>query len=160
MENCETCGVDTYLTGKVTDVFAHHAVLMTTSGVFLADLGLTSAQHVVLQEGDYVELSAEMHASYLKVTHIAKIGDIFDLDGERSPAGESAAAKPVSALSALAGNGFTVLTAAHREQTHLEFLMSEDKGGGLFELHTEFDGRLRLLKPVHNDDPKWTREIS
>lgn len=131
------------LTGMVTDVFARHILLLTSAGKFLAELSPASAGDMSFREGDCVRLSGEIHASDVKVTWIARI----ETDGNPIEA--------ASALSRLEANGFTVLTEGRREQTHIEFLVSEDRGGGLFELHTELDGRLRKLKLVHEHDPKW-----
>jgi hypothetical protein len=87
-----------------------------------------------------------------------KIEKTFDTQCDNIFSDGAMPAEAISALSALTQDGFTVLSGARREQTHLEFLVSEKNGGGLFELHTELDGRLRKLKPLHGRDPKWIME--
>lgn len=131
------------LTGMVTDVFARHIILLTPAGRFLAELSPAAAGDMSFSEGDCARLSGEIHGSDVKVTWIARIE------------ADNNAIEAASALSRLEANGFTVLTEGRHEQTHIEFLISEDRGGGLFELHTELDGRLRKLKLVHEHDPKW-----
>jgi hypothetical protein len=156
MKECAADGSEIQLVGMVTDVFARHIVLMTATGRFLAELDQKSTGYMPVKEGDYVRLSGEIHASDVRVTQIARIeDDAADPSIEQVLSGESTATEPISALSMLEADGFTILTAGRREQTHLEFLVSDNRGGGLFELHTEFDGRLRKLKLVHEYNPKW-----
>lgn len=156
MVDSSTDAIEAQLTGLVTDVFARHIVLMTATGRFLADLSQISDSDIPLKAGDHIRLSGVIHASEVKVTSIDRISARTLGDGgEHILADEHETGQVTSALSILEANGFTILTAGRHESTHIEYLVSENRGGGLFELHTEFDGRLRKLKLVHQCESKW-----
>jgi hypothetical protein len=65
----------TTIFGEVVDVFGHRFVVRTDEGKILADLGPQAAKHVVLKEGDQIELSGDMKPSELKVRRIVKTGE-------------------------------------------------------------------------------------
>ena len=141
--------------GEVTDVFGHRFVIKTANGNFLADLTPKGAESVRLKAGDKVELSGERKPSEVKVRSIARNGGrvvaIYRSDDDEP-------ADPKLALETAEANGFTVLGQARRKQKHFEIL-GRGTSGDLVELHIELDGRLRKSRPIHDDDPRWAREI-
>ena len=149
------------LSGQVTDIFAHRFVVKTENGKVLADLGPKGAEQVPLKEGDRVNLIGDMKPSELKVHSIAKNGArpiLIAHPGKPHPPHEAEEADPEAALMSAEANGFTVVGKPRRKPKHFEIL-GRDAAGDMVELHIELDGALRKTRPVHEDDPKWAREI-
>jgi hypothetical protein len=150
------------LSGQVTDIFAHRFVVKTEKGKVLADLGPKGAEQVPLREGDRVELIGEMKPSELKVHSIARNDGrpiLVEHPGKpHHPSQELGDADPRPAFKTAEANGFTVLGKPRRKPKHFEIL-GRDGAGDMVELHIELDGALRKTRPVHDDDPKWAREI-
>jgi hypothetical protein len=150
------------LSGQVTDIFAHRFVVKTEKGKVLADLGPKGGELVALREGDRVELIGEMKPSELKVHSIARNGArpvLVEHPGKpHRPPHELEDVDPEPALKTAEANGFRVLGKPRRKPKHFEVL-GRDSAGDMVELHIELDGPLRKTRPVHEDDPKWAREI-
>ena len=150
------------LSGQVTDIFAHRFVVKTENGKVLADLGPKGAEQVPLKEGDRVNLIGDMKPSELKVHSIARNGArpiLVEHPGKpHRPPRELDDADPRPALKTAEASGFTVMGKPRRRPKHFEIL-GRDAAGDMVELHIELDGALRKTRPVHEDDPKWAREI-
>src|SRR5579871_5987351 len=153
---------DAKAAGEVTDIFAHRFVVKTRTGNILADLTPKGAESVRLKTGDKVELTGERKPSELKVHSIARNGArpvTIDHPPKLNHARPHEDVDPQPALKAAEANGFAVLGEPRRKPKHFEIL-GRDAAGDTVELHIELDGRLRHIRPVHDDDPKWPDELA
>ncbi len=140
------------LTGKVTHIFAHRFVVVTSDGPVLADLTPRGAEQITLCIGDTVRLEGEMKPSELKVSQLVRDGKAIHLEHKHKH-DHHPHADPHIAITAARELGFEPVGDPHRKPKHFEVLGR--KGGKLIELHIELDGHLRKTKPVDGTDHKW-----
>lgn len=170
----------TTVSGRVEHVFAHRFTVKTADAVVLADLTPHGARHVPLKSGDDVVIEGEQKPSELRVETIA-IGPRtyvlppqpehmrgfgprhFGPEHHRGPHhhdsghfrrhhGPEAFADTSEMKKAIEDEGYEVIGEARLRHRHAEWLAR--KGGGLFEVHVDFDGDIRKVKPAETEG-KW-----
>ena len=143
------------LTGTICDVFAHRFVVQTSKGRILADVTPRGAETIALRLGARVTLTGQMKPSELKVERYAEDGGrATTIDHKDPPDHHAADADPAAAIRGAEAKGYMLIGHPRRKPKHFE-LIGQTQDGTLHELHMEFDGHLRKVKPIEASDPKW-----
>jgi hypothetical protein len=115
-----------------------------------------------LQVGDEVVVAGEMKPSELKVQTIARPGGapVAIPQGPKPPGpSDRAAADGDAAAAALRQVGLAPIAQPLRRPKHFEFA-ARRSNGDLVEAHVEFDGRVRKVRPLAPDEPKWATKLA
>lgn len=147
------------ISGTVTDVFAHRVVLENDAQRCLVDLGPASLEMITLTKGMRIKLTGEMKPSELKAETVS-IGDgpALPLRARKGDNAFNEKVDPDAALSSAEARGFIVIGQPRQKPKHFE-LLAKDVDGALHELHIEFDGTMRKIKPAVRSSPKWSEEL-
>lgn len=133
------------VSGTVWAVFGHRLAIEGSEGRYLADLGPKGVEGIGIAAGDKVSLKGERKPSEIKVTSII-LGDGVSREITWPNKPEHGDADPAAAVAAVKAQGYTLERAPKRKPKHFEVLGSKD--GARHELHVEFDGTIRKVKPV------------
>jgi len=133
------------VSGTVWAVFGHRLAIEGTGGRFLADLGPKDAKGIAVAVGDAVLLKGERKPTEIKVTSIALNGTAArEITWPMKP--EHGEAGPSVAIAAARAEGYVVEGEPKRKPRHFEIVGAKD--GAHHELHIEFDGTIRKVKPI------------
>ena len=148
------------LKGTVADIFAHRFVLDTPRGRMLADLTPKGAERVRLRQGDELEIVGEARPSEIKVLRVKRGDQTIEIEYKAGGPGahHDQEADPERAVRGARAIGFAVIGRPSRKPKHFEVL-GRDQEGAFFELHIEFEGRVRKSRRIEADDPKWEKEL-
>lgn len=161
------------VSGTVEHVFAHRFTVKTETGHELADLTPHGAQVISLTPGQVVTIEGARKPSEIRVESIA-IGDktyILPPTPDHRPMHDGPRGfhrgphqhgrrhhwmerdVDVNAMAArLAEQGYTLVGEPRLRHRHVEFLAKQ--GSDYVELHVEFDGEVRKVKPADMES-RW-----
>lgn len=160
------------VSGRVEHVFAHRFTVKTTTSVILADLTPHGARHVPVKIGDEVVIEGEPKPSEIRVetikigahTYVLPPGPQPMRHGpghHRGPPQHSRPHDDVLNTSAmretLETEGYFIVGDARLRHRHAEWLVRKD--GQMFEVHLDFEGDIRKVKPVEAEG-KWEGRVA
>lgn len=166
------------VSGRVEHVFAHRFTVKTVDAVVLADLTPHGARHVPIKLGDVVEIEGEQMPSEIRVETISigprtyvlppspehqrrGFGRHQEHHGGPHHHGPGHHRRPfeqhdmvdVSAMKkSLETEGFFVVGEPRLRHRHAEWLARKENQ--MFEIHMDFEGDIRKVKPAETDG-KW-----
>ena len=160
------------VSGRVEHMFAHRFTVKTETSVILADLTPHGARHVPLKSGDDVMIEGEQKPSEIRVetitigarTYVMPPAAEHMRHGQPHHRGPPQHRRPhddvinTSAMrETLETEGYFIVGDARLRHRHAEWLVRKD--GQMFEVHLDFEGDIRKLKPVEAEG-KWEGRLA
>ena len=160
------------VSGRVEHMFAHRFTVKTSTSVILADLTPHGSRHVPLKGGDEVVIEGEQRPSEVRVetitigsrTYVLPPGPEHQRHGPGHHRGPPPHRRPhdgainTSAMKqTLEAEGYFIVGEARLRHRHAEWLARKD--GQMFEIHTDFEGDIRKVRPA-DDEHKWEGRVA
>jgi hypothetical protein len=160
------------VSGRVEHMFAHRFTVKTQTSVILADLTPHGARHVPLKSGDEVVIEGEQKPSEIRVETITigsrtyvlppapehmRHGPGHHRGPPRPPRPHDDVINTSAMKQTLETEGYFIVGDARLRHRHAEWLARKD--GQMFEIHMDFEGDIRKVRPA-DDEHKWEGRVA